>query len=1310
MFCASAQAFDVTIGSGASSNGSWTGGTWTPSGAGSTVAASEVASKLASGPVSITATGSDKLTVNAGFAWSANTLTLAAGGDIVIAAALDGSATAGLALEIGQDALASGNGASYLISGPVKLATTGSYSTKLGSDGTVVNYTIITSLGAAGSTTASDLQGMDGDRAGHYALGADIDASATSGWNGGSGFLPVGTGGVGNNFTGMFDGLGHRIDQLTSNWAGSDWIGLFGAANSASVMRNLTLTRVAITGRAFVGGLVGYGDGTIVNCHVTGTVTGNSDGVGGLLGIRNGKSNGKNNWIIDSHADVTVSGVNNVGGLVGNVLSGNFSRNYATGAVSGSGSVGGLVGRSSSSTMDDNYASGSVTGSSNVGGLVGVFSSNTTTINRGFASGAVSGGSPIGGLVGGNLAGNTVNNSYWNTETTGQTTSAVGGTGLTTAQLGTGLPAGFSSAIWGNAGNKSFPYLLANPGPVSLVADPGGVRYRVLLNLDQLQAMSSDLAGNYALGADIDASATSGWNGGAGFAPVGTLPSGFTGVFDGLGRTITGLSINRTGTPYVALFGYVTGTLRNVGMVNSSISGDYAVGTLAGRSDSTVNYCYADGGSVTAQLHAAGGLLGLSAGATSDSYANVSVSGLSSGGSSTGIGGLIGTGLTGFSVSNSYATGNVSGGTDVGGLVGQPGSGTISNSYATGTVNGPGNVGGLAGSRGDGSQAATITNSYWDTTTSGLAGSYGGTAKTSAEMKQLATFAGWDLDDSGGTGKIWRIYEGDSKPLLRSFLTALTVTANAASKTADGAAYSGGNGVAYSATPNANLLGSVSYSGTAQGASAAGTYSIAPGGFYSNQQGYDISYGSGTLTISAAPAAPEPEAPAVIVAGPGSKVVLTGTTPVTAVPGSTLVIPAGVDVAGIAITLSGGADSANNGPVTIRIGSLTLTLNGYAAGTVVSFRKVTINGVETLVLVVSSGSLSLTGAAGQPLLTLNGSAVLTAGEDGSTIAFSANSDGSGRIAVSSGSIVLSANAFAGSNAVPDGKVYRGEIAAFNDTGKITGVHLGSLVGDQAGDALDFAGKPANLLVEVRVPRVTGSVARLGDDLEKVMAAALGGSVSQGADGALKLTASRTYSLLPLGAIVIDGSLADGLTLTADGLARLVVNGVVVTLAPAPSDLYRFASDLAVAWPGATLTVDEGGLLHVAHAGADYFLRAGVEIVPGGVAGGIRSSPDGLGHGDGSGNWQSLFPAFIKPAALLKLIAQVSSGADAQVNVDGSVSVNAAGSHFTLVPDFSPTASSSENILHLLNGDKWWLGQDGKVYFHTAKGVQGARVK
>ena len=376
-----------------------------------------------------------------------------------------------------------------------------------------------------------------------------------------------------------------------------------------------------------------------------------------------------------------------------------------------------------------------------------------------------------------------------------------------------------------------------------------------------LQGMASaNLAGHYALGSNIDAAATSAWNANTGFTPIGTVGVPFNGTFDGLGHTISNLVINLPATADIGLFGS-TGTasvIQNVGLVGGSVlglssagglvgsntgiisnsyntgtvSGGSSLGGLMGSNTGTVSYSYATGNvSGTSSL---GGLMGSNTGTVSYSYATGNVSGTSS------LGGLMGSSTTGL-VSNSYATGNVSGTTSVGGLMGSS-TGPVVDTYATGAVSGTTSVGGLMGS-----SSGPVTDSYWNMETSGQPTSPGGTGLTTVQMQQSGSFHLWDF------AKTWTIYNGLTNPLLQSFMTPLTVTANNDTKTYDGQAFSGGNGVNYSGSPNGNVFGTVNYTGTSQGAVNAGGYVIAPSGLYSNQQGYIISYGSGTLTVTAAP-------------------------------------------------------------------------------------------------------------------------------------------------------------------------------------------------------------------------------------------------------------------------------------------------------------------------------------------------------------------------------------------------------------------------------------------------------------------------
>jgi len=104
---------------------------------------------------------------------------------------------------------------------------------------------------------------------------------------------------------------------------------------------------------------------------------------------------------------------------------------------------------------------------------------------------------------------------------------------------------------------------------------------------------------------------------------------------------------------------------------------------------------------------------------------------------------------------------------NVGGLVGEN-QGTVRNSYSTGNVTGSSSVGGLVGYN-----PSTVSDSFWDTVTSGQDTSDGGTGKTTAQMKYIATFsgAGWNIITVADTGTpnpsyIWNIVDDETYPLL----------------------------------------------------------------------------------------------------------------------------------------------------------------------------------------------------------------------------------------------------------------------------------------------------------------------------------------------------------------------------------------------------------------------------------------------------------------------------------------------------------------------------------------------------------------
>ncbi|MDX9881859.1 MAG: MBG domain-containing protein [Prolixibacteraceae bacterium] len=180
---------------------------------------------------------------------------------------------------------------------------------------------------------------------------ADINASATSGWNGGAGFPPIG-----GDFWGTYDGQGFSISNLTINIPGSDQIGLF--KTLTGTVKNLKLATATITGNNMVGAFVGYNWGaTVRNCHfVSGTVTGNEE-VGGIAGLTNYGS------IYESCNSGSVNGGLYVGGIAGKTISTSVVANcYNKGAVNGTNNyIGGLIGLQSGE-LKYSYNVGSVSG------------------------------------------------------------------------------------------------------------------------------------------------------------------------------------------------------------------------------------------------------------------------------------------------------------------------------------------------------------------------------------------------------------------------------------------------------------------------------------------------------------------------------------------------------------------------------------------------------------------------------------------------------------------------------------------------------------------------------------------------------------------------------------------------------------------------------------------------------------------------------------------------------------------------------------------------------------------------------------
>lgn len=231
---------------------------------------------------------------------------------------------------------------------------------------------------------ASQLQAIDTNLSGKYALKNSIDAIGTKDLDGGKGFKPLGSDRE-DGFTGTFDALDFHIFDLTINRSDMENVGLFSKTKGAT-LNNVTLVGGKITGKNNVGTLVGMAKDTIITGAVNSAAVVGSENVGGLVGTGTGVT------LKDAVNMGDITGTNHaVGGLVGNLTKGTIQgKSYNIGNVGGSDDtnqphdVGGLVGVATDSALGNEKAKDgiiynglTVKGNYNVGGIAGLLKNST---------------------------------------------------------------------------------------------------------------------------------------------------------------------------------------------------------------------------------------------------------------------------------------------------------------------------------------------------------------------------------------------------------------------------------------------------------------------------------------------------------------------------------------------------------------------------------------------------------------------------------------------------------------------------------------------------------------------------------------------------------------------------------------------------------------------------------------------------------------------------------------------------------------------------------------------------------------------
>ena len=629
-----------------------------------------------------------------------------------------------------------------LVSGPVAAKDTsgGVYGSIAFTDTNNKNGLVINSATYTLIHTMSDLVGINSSTPdvngytsgnGNYALAGNLFATS----NGtASGTPTVYTSAVITSLNGAFAGLGHTISNLTINASSTNNIGLIGQITAPNAtIRDIGLINAHITGNNNVGALLGNYTSTgltISQAYSTGAIVG-GNAVGGLVGALGAEpgstvnvTSATQSTVRDSYSWASVTGGGpqgqgqQVGGLIGEASGATIANTDATGNVNGVNGVGGLIGRMSFTTVDTSYATGQVQGvagrgslATNMGGLIGLIvqfpqPGAKSSVSNSFATGAVSGENTLGGLIGA-AAGLTTHqilagyDQFWTTVTN---TYATGNVTLNDAanfhgndfNPGTNLGGSYYNAggLIGAAANVIITdsFATGNVSSNASTPDSGGIEI-------------GGLVGRLFSGA-INAPSSS-----------GSITNSFaTGNVHGPILTDTNGKTFYAGTQIGGLVGQA-----NLGTISNS----YATGNVAGQNQ-------------------VGGLVG-GGGLISNSFATGNVIGTFA------VGGLVGAAAN---VTSSFATGNVAGisytingvlvqALQAGGLVGDisgstPGFGQITNSWASGAVTGGLQVGGLVGRSIDG---VVITNSYFN-------GNSGQSAAVGSQSPQTVVNGGGGLTGS----------------------------------------------------------------------------------------------------------------------------------------------------------------------------------------------------------------------------------------------------------------------------------------------------------------------------------------------------------------------------------------------------------------------------------------------------------------------------------------------------------------------------------------------------------------------------------
>ena len=646
-----------------------------------------------------------------------------------------------------------------------------------------------------------------------------------------------------NHFSGSYDGGNHTVSGVFTPAGSSDAYsdqGLFGYVCSSSSSSRITIQNVGvinshIQGYQYVGGIAGEAgiNTTITNCYNSGSVTGSSVNVGGVVGYADTYSgtftitNCYNTGSVESTGSY-------VGGVVGYADSNTTITNcYNTGSVSGSSSVGGVVGYaytySGTITITNCYNTGSVSGSSDyVGGVVGdtyASSSGTITITNCYNTGSVeSTGSYVGGVV-------------------GYAYASSSGTITITNCYNTGDVTGSRESVGGVVGRASSSATITNcyyGGGVTETPGSYGTYLSNLVNLAKTETWYSPFSGNWQTGEDvawdfftvwkIDANLNNGYPSFREESEIvgfwtdhvtvtsygggnGTQSSPYQ-ISNAQQLALLAKNVN-SGTDYSGTYFKQTADINLSGYLWDPIGRDYdrygteSLNRFAGNYDGAG---FKVTGISTSNLLSHQGLFGSATG--SITRVNISESNING---YQYVGGVVG-GASG-TISNCYNVGAVTGSRYVGGVVGYAGPNTtIESCYNIGAVSGTSPVGGVVGCAYASSGSITITNCYNAGEVTGISDVGGVVGYASDAITITNCFNTGSVSGNGAVGGV----VGYARASSSGTITTITNCYNTGTVTGPGSEVGGVVGYAYAYSSGTITITNCFNTGSVSGSSSVG--------------------------------------------------------------------------------------------------------------------------------------------------------------------------------------------------------------------------------------------------------------------------------------------------------------------------------------------------------------------------------------------------------------------------------------------------------------------------------------------------------